>query len=127
LNIKNFIRLLKKRKSISLILATTILFLVNDGAAQVIDTIANWDNISVESTIVSASGEVVENPDTQGINPSDLSLVITTSDNPYDLIFTDFAQPVNFEECPLYRLKILAPESGGSVLLMLRNMGVRNS
>lgn len=93
----------------------------NQVFAQVVDTIANWDGINVEWTIVTASSEVIENPDQMGINPSDLCLEITTSDNPYDFIFTDFTQPINFEEFPLYRLKILAPESGGSVLLKFEN------
>ncbi len=108
-------------KSIPLILATIILFLVNDGIGQAIDTIANWDSINVEWTIVTASGEVVDNPDQQGINPSEQCMEITTSDNPYDLMYTDFDQAVNFAEFPLYRLKILAPESGGSVLLKFEN------
>jgi len=109
------------RKSIPLILATIILLLVNEGSAQVIDTIANWDGTNVEWTIVAASGELIDNPDQQGINPSEQCMEITTSDNSYDLMYTDFDQAVNFEEFPVYRLKILAPESGGSVLLKFEN------
>jgi len=76
--------------------------------SQVTDTIANWDGINVEWTISAGNGEVVINPEQQGINPSAHCMGITSSDNPYDLIYTDFSAPVNFVEFPTYRLKILA-------------------
>ena len=88
---------------------------------NVIDTIANWDGVNVEWTISSATGQVVENPELQGINASAHCMEIITSNNPYDLIFTDFSTPVDFVEFPVYRLKILAPESGGTVLLKFEN------
>jgi len=96
-------------------------FVANLVSAQIIDTIANWDGINVDWIISAGSAQVVENPEQLGINPSAHCMEITTSDNPYDLIFTDFSIPVNFAEYPLYRLKILAPESGGSVLLKFEN------
>lgn len=89
--------------------------------SQVIDTIANWDGIHVEWTFYGATGEVVNNPDQQGINPSPNCLEVTTSDSPWDLLFTDFAIPVDFAEFPVYRLQVLAPESGGSILLKFEN------
>lgn len=96
--------------------------LVNNAvSSQVIDTIANWDGINVDWTVSSASAEVVMNPDPQGINPSAYCMQVTTSDNQYDLIFTDFSVPVNFAEFPLYRIKIRAPETGGTVLLKFEN------
>ena len=88
---------------------------------QLNDTISNWDNITANWTIFAAVCQVVENPETQGINPSSYCLQITTSSNPYDLIFTDFTSPVNFNEFPFYRLKILAPASGGQVVLKFQN------
>jgi hypothetical protein len=101
------------------------LFLFSIGAnpvlSQVIDTLANWDGINVTWTISAGGGEVVENPEQQGINPSAQCMEITSSDNPYDLIYTDFSTPVNFVEFPTYRLKILAPESGGTVVLKFEN------
>jgi len=90
-------------------------------SGQVVDTIANWDGINVNWTISAGDSQVIENPDQQGINPSAMCLEITTSDNPFDLIFTDFSRPVDFEEFPIYRIKILAPESGGNVLLKFEN------
>jgi len=93
----------------------------NFGSAQVIDTIANWGGINVEWTLVGASGQPIENPEQQGITPSAHCMEISTSNSEYDLIYTDFSSPVNFDEFPLYRLKIFAPESGGSVLLKFEN------
>jgi hypothetical protein len=93
----------------------------NPVVSQVFDTIANWDGINVEWTIWAGGGEVVINPEQQGINPSLHCMEIISSDNLYDLIFTDFDSPVNFAEFPAYHLKILAPESGGSVVLKFEN------
>jgi hypothetical protein len=112
----------------SLARLTYLIFLVifsfaqNPALSQVFDTIANWDGINVAWTISAGGGEVVENPEQQGINPSAHCLEITSSDNPYDLIYTDFSVPLNFVEFPTYRLKILAPESGGTVLLKFENV-----
>lgn len=90
-------------------------------SAQVIDTIANWDGVNVEWVISAGDDNVIENPNQQGINPSLHCLEITTSENAYDLILTDFSSPVDFEEFPIYRLKILAPASGGNILLKFEN------
>lgn len=89
--------------------------------AQVIDTIANWDGINVVWTAANVSTQEVENPDQSGINPSENCLRATTSSSQYDLIFTDFATPVNFNEFPKYRIKILAPLSGGTILFKFEN------
>ena len=90
-------------------------------SAQVTDTISNWEGINVEWTIVCSGGETVLNTEQQGINPSSYCMEISTSENPYDLVFTDFSTPVNFAEFPFYRLKVRAPQSGGSILLKFEN------
>jgi hypothetical protein len=90
-------------------------------SAQVIDTIANWDGINVNWTEAGVTTQIVENPDQQGINPSANCLKAITSIGQYDLIFTDFSSPVNFEEFPKYRIKVLAPPSGGSILFKFEN------
>lgn len=99
-----------------------IFFLIaNPLLSQVNDTIANWDGINVEWVISASSGETVENPNQQGVNPSSNCFEVTTSENAYDLILTDFSIPVDFEEFPIYRVKILAPSMGGSILLKFEN------
>jgi len=95
--------------------------------SQNIDTISNWDGIVVDWSIYAGNGQVVANPEQQGINPSAQCLEITTNADPYNFMFTDFDSPVNFEEFPIYRLKILAPESGGQVLLKFENAGNTSS
>ncbi|MEZ5195226.1 MAG: CotH kinase family protein [Bacteroidales bacterium] len=90
-------------------------------SSQVIDTIANWDGINVEWSVYGATGQLVDNPDQLGVNPSANCFEITTSEDPYDFMYTDFSAPINFTEFPIYRLKILAPASGGSVLLKFEN------
>ena len=97
------------------------LFLANTVSAQLTDTIANWDGINVEWVVSAPSGITVNNPMQEGINPSTHCMEVVTGENPYDLIFTNFIVPVNFITFPVYRLKILAPESGGTVLLKFEN------
>ena len=97
------------------------LFLVNTASAQITDTIANWDGINVEWVVSAPSGITVNNPNQEGINPSAHCMEVITGENPYDLIFTDFAVPVDLSTSPIYRLKILAPESGGTILLKFEN------
>ena len=93
-------------------------------SAQVIDTLANWDGKNIPWTVWAHSGETVENPDQSDVNPSAHAFEVTTTDNPYDLIYSDFASPFNFEEFPVYRLKILAPATGGKILLKFENNDV---
>lgn len=107
-------RLTKVSLLIFIIIAS---FFTNPVFSQVSDTIANWDGTNVEWSFSGPTGEDVENPEQQSINPSSNCLKIITSDNPYDLIYTDFTNAVDFNQFPVFHLKILAPESGGSVLL----------
>lgn len=96
------------------------LFFANTVSAQVTDTIANWDGQNVDWILSVTSGATIDNPDQEG-NPSAHCMEITTGENQYDLIFTDFNSSVNFSEFPVYRLKILAPESGGTIVLKFEN------
>lgn len=89
--------------------------------SQTIDTIANWDGTNVYWFIAAPAAQEVNNPYPQGINTSENCLKVTTGNNPYDLIFTEFASPVDFEETPIYKMKIWAPETGGSILLKFEN------
>lgn len=89
--------------------------------SQTLDTIANWDGINVNWTIATPVAEEVSNPYPQGINTSANCLKVTTGENPYDLIFTEFESPVDFEVAPIYKMKIWAPEAGGSILLKFEN------
>jgi hypothetical protein len=89
--------------------------------SQVYDTIANWDGINVDWSTYGATGQVADNSDQQGINPSANCFEVTTSNDPYDFMYTDFSAPINFSQFPIYRIKIWAPETGGSVLLKFEN------
>ncbi|MBN2174637.1 MAG: CotH kinase family protein [Bacteroidales bacterium] len=110
-----------RRTKFTFITLAIFCMMTGTAASQVIDTIANWDGINVNWTASGVSTQVVENPDQQGINPSQNCLEAVTSNGQYDLIFTDFSTPVNFGEFPKYRIKILAPPSGGSVLFKFEN------
>ncbi len=108
-------------KLTSFIFLLLFTLVTNPLLSQVTDTIANWDGTNVNWTASGVSILVVANPEQQGINTSAHCLEAITSSSQYDLIFTDFSVPVNFGEYPKYRLKILAPPSGGSVLCKFEN------
>ncbi|MCB0806966.1 MAG: CotH kinase family protein [Bacteroidales bacterium] len=98
------------------------LFVQVMATAQInIDTLCNWDNINLSWNEAGVSTEPVLNPDNTGINPSALCLEAVTSSGAYDLIYSDFDEPFNFDEFPQYRLKVLAPATGGSILLKFEN------
>lgn len=108
-------------RRLTYLISSFIFFTLNPALSQVLDTIANWDGTNVTWIAVAGGGAIVENPEQQGINPSAHCLKITTSDDPYDFIYTDFSAPVNFSEYHTYRIKILAPETGGTVVLKFEN------
>ena len=89
--------------------------------SQVVDTIANWDGIDVEWHYYGASGVAVNNPDQEEVNTSPNCLEVSTSHSQWDLLYTDFDYPVDFDEFPVYRVKVLAPESGGNILFKFEN------
>ncbi len=129
-NERNIIPMMKNNRynfKISLFRLTFFIFILiaslssNPVLSQITDTIANWDGINVEWTISGPDSQVVQNPEQEGINHSLHCLEIISSENPYDLIFTDFETPVDFSQFPIYRLKVLAPESGGTILLKFEN------
>jgi|GEM_PF-240385 len=97
------------------------IFIPTNIQAQNYDTISNWDNIIPDWHYSAGDSELVDNPQQGGINPSSNCLMVITSSDPYDLIYLDLASPVNFEVTPVYRLKILAPPTGGSILFKLEN------
>lgn len=101
-----------------------ILFIFSIGSnlkAQSNDTLSNWDSYQLEWNIYLSSSEIIINPDQGGINPSEHCFKVVTNSDPYNFIFSDFQEAFNFEESPVFRFKIKAPLSGGSVLLKFEN------
>jgi len=111
---------MKTARLIILHITLFVYFAVNANC-QVTDTIANWDGINVPWTAIGVSTQQVENPDPSGINTSANCMKATTSNGQYDLIYNDLSEPVNFNEWPLYRIKVLAPMSGGSIVFKFEN------
>lgn len=93
----------------------------NSLSGQIYDTVSNWDNITPEWNVYAQSGQQVDNPLATGINASLQCMELVTSEGEYDLMMLELEQPANFEDVPFYRVKILAPPSGGNVLLKFEN------
>lgn len=109
------------KNTVQLCLLFSCILLGTTAISQTNDTLSNWDNYNLEWTYALESADVVDNPDTQGINPSVQSLKVVTNSDPYNYIYSDFTQAFDFQEFPIFRLKIKAPSSGGSILLKFEN------
>lgn len=103
----------------SMVILASIAFLPARG--QVYDTVSNWENVTPEWIVSAGSGGQVENPLSAGINTSPNCMELITSTGQYDLMFIDLDLPANFENIPFYRIKVLAPPTGGDVLLKFEN------
>lgn len=106
---------------LQLCLLITYILIGSVAMSQTNDTLANWDNYYLEWNFYVAAQDIIDNPDTQGINPSAQCQQVLTNSDPYNFIYTDYVEAFNFEDFPIFRLKIKAPSSGGSVLLKFEN------
>ncbi len=85
--------------------------------SQTYDTISNWDGITRDWAVYFATGEVVDNPAPDTVNSSEKCFKLVTSEVPHNYISCELDNPVDFDANPRYRIKVLAPETGGDVLL----------
>lgn len=89
--------------------------------AQTYDTISNWDGIAREWYISTGTGGYAGNPLPDAVNNSEGCFRVVTGSGLYDFMICDLDGPVNFDENPRYRIKVLAPSSGGHVVLKFEN------
>ncbi len=99
-------------------MAISFSFSVN---AQTYDTVSNWENIIPEWMIYAGSGGMVYNPAPDNVNSSDHCMQVVTNTDPYNLIYLDLNEPVDFDHFPRYCLSVLPPSSGGDVVLKFEN------
>ncbi len=90
-------------------------------SAQEYDTISNWDGIVQDWHVSTQGSAVVSNPAPDGVNSSAHCFKFITSAAEYDYMYYDMDEPANFDNCPRYRLKVLAPASGGNITLKFEN------
>jgi len=88
---------------------------------QTYDTISNWDGITPSWFVSTGISEVVDNPAPGSVNPSAHCFRVVSDAGMYEYMITDLAAPVNFDSHPRYRLKVLAPPSGGDITLKFEN------
>lgn len=89
--------------------------------AQTYDTISNWDGIVQDWYFSAGSGKTVLNPAPDEVNASTHCLQVTTTNDIYDFFSYELPVPANFDAYPRYRLKVLAPPTGGNILLKFEN------
>jgi hypothetical protein len=98
------------------------LWLAASGAySQTYDTICNWDNINREWSASTPGAATVQNPAPDDVNDSWHCYKFITGTGEYDYMYTMLDEAVNFEINPRYKLKVLAPESGGNITLKFEN------
>ena len=91
------------------------------GKSQEPDTLSNWDGIVQDWHFVGNGHAVIDNPHPGGINVSEHCLEFITSEGEYDFMYWDMDEPVNFNEWPVYTMKIFAPFQGGNVTCKFEN------
>lgn len=110
-----------KAKSFLYQIIILLVFLNTETFSQTYDTISNWDGI-VQNWYVSSSGsEVISNPSPDEINMSEHCIKVVTTNGMWDHMSYNLTEPVNFDSFPRYRLKVLAPSTGGDVTLKFEN------
>jgi len=107
--------------SASYIAICLVLLFTNPASSQTFDTISNWDGITQDWVVYGGPSEVVANPYPAGINTSAHCFKVVTIDSQWDNFSYQMPEPVNFDSIPRYRLKVLAPASGGSVTMKFQN------
>lgn len=85
------------------------------------DTISNWDGITLTWYVSTGGSTIINNPAPDEVNPSAHCFKFITDDGLYEYMITELDEPVNFDYCPRYRLKVLAPASGGNITLKFEN------
>jgi hypothetical protein len=98
-----------------------MMLLAIPSAGQTYDTISNWDGISQDWWVSTDGSEVVPNPAPDTVNASGHCFKVITSEGMYDYMIFDMAEAANFDVFPRYRIKVLAPLSGGDVTLKFEN------
>jgi len=88
---------------------------------QTYDTISNWDNITPNWYVSTPGSEVVPNPAPDPVNPSEHCFKVISGEGRYDYLVYEMPEAADFDSYPRYRIKILAPSSGGNVALKFEN------
>jgi len=89
--------------------------------SQTYDIISNWDGITQDWILYGQSAEVVSNPAPDATNFSAHCYKVVTVESQWDNISYTMPAPANFDHCYKYRLKVLAPMSGGDVTFKFQN------
>jgi len=96
-------------------------FLSTLSMGQTYDTISNWDNITQNWYVSTPGSEIVPNPAPDTVNASEHCFKVVSGEGMYDYLYYNMPEAADFDGYPRYRIKILAPPSGGKVALKFEN------
>jgi len=108
-------------QNLHIIFSVILILGVSTTFSQSCDTISNWDGIVQDWDIYGQSAEVVTNPSPDSINPSVHCFKVVTIDSEWDNFSYVMDEPANFDHFHHYKLKVLAPPTGGDVTLKFQN------
>jgi hypothetical protein len=114
-------------RSFILAILTLVIFIPFSVKGQSYDTISNWDGITQDWHVSTSGSALVPNPAPDETNASEYCFKVISSAGMYEYMLCELAEPVNFDAFPRYRVKILAPPSGGLVTLKFENFNNSHS
>lgn len=89
--------------------------------SQSCDTISNWDGIFQDWDLYGQSASIVDNPSPDSTNSSSKCYKVVTFDSEWDNFSYVMDEQANFDNFHHYRLKVLAPLTGGEVTVKFQN------
>ncbi len=94
---------------------------------QTYDTLSNWDGIVQDWYVSTLGSMVVTNPAPDAVNSSEHCFKVISGVGMYDYMICDLEGGADFDAFPRYRVKVLAPASGGLVALKFENFNNTHS
>ncbi len=108
-------------KWLSLGLLCAVIFSPGILSAQEYDTISNWDAVTPDWYVSTGGSEIVLNPSPGEVNPSERCFRVVSGAGMWDYMLLDLDEAANFDLFPRYRVKVMAPLTGGDVALKFEN------
>lgn len=105
------------------IFVVSLVMLINAPSySHTYDTISNWEGISQNWNVYGGPSGITANPAPDGINASEHCFKVVTIESMWDNMNFEMPEYANFDSFPRYRLKVLAPLTGGDVTMKFENM-----
>lgn len=104
------------------IAVSLVMWIFTPAYSQTYDTISNWEGITQNWSVYGGLSGVTANPDLDEINGSEHCFRVVTIESLWDNMNYEMSEYANFDSFPRYRLKVLAPITGGDVTMKFENI-----